>query len=167
VIGVGTIRFRLTAAYALLLSVMVGGTAVWSWIAARQSLSVTVDRSLERDLALFQTNVGQVLHFQPDILKAIQMSSTSGGRDLRVRVFDANGVLVYQSTSLENEIQTRPPDVDRQMRECFETSADRSAGTQPCTHRDPHPRSVRQRTAGHRVGNPKRPRLHRPSPAVH
>ena len=111
-IGIGTIRFRLTAAYALLLSVMVGGTAVWSWIAARQSLSVTVDRSLERDMALFQTNVGQVLHFQPDILQAIQMSSTSGGRDLRVRVFDANGALVYQSTSLEDRIKTRPPDVE-------------------------------------------------------
>ena len=111
-IGVGTIRFRLTAAYALLLAVMVGGTAAWSWIAARQSLSVTVDRSLERDLALFQANVGQVLHFQSDILKAIQMSSTSGGRDLGVRVFDANGALVYQSPSLENQIKTRPPDVE-------------------------------------------------------
>jgi heavy metal sensor kinase len=112
VIGVGTIRFRLTAAYALLLSIMVGGTAVWSWIAARQSVSVTVDRSLERDLALFQTNVGQVLNFQPDILRAIQMSSTSGGRDLRVRVFDANRALVYQSTSLEKESQAQPPDVE-------------------------------------------------------
>ncbi len=111
-IGVGTIRFRLTAAYALLLSVMVGGTAVWSWIAARQSVSVTVDRSLEHDMALFQTSVGQVMHWQPDILKAIQMSSTSGDRDLRVRVFDANGALVYQSTSRESEIQTRPPDVE-------------------------------------------------------
>ena len=75
-IGVGTIRFRLTAAYALLLTVMVGGTAVWSWIAARQSLAVTVDRSLERDMALFQTSVGQVLHWESDIVKAIQMSTT-------------------------------------------------------------------------------------------
>ena len=40
------------------------------------------------------------------------MSSTSGGRDLRVRVFDANGALVYQSTSLQNQIKTRPPDVE-------------------------------------------------------
>ena len=57
VIGVGTIRFRLTAAYALILTVMVGGTAVWSWVAARHSVSVTVDRSLERDMALFQSSV--------------------------------------------------------------------------------------------------------------
>ena len=50
-IGVRTIRFRLTAAYALILTVMVGGTAAWSWVAARRSVSVTVDRSLERDMA--------------------------------------------------------------------------------------------------------------------
>jgi len=31
-IGVRTIRFRLTAAYALILTVLVGGTAVWAWV---------------------------------------------------------------------------------------------------------------------------------------
>ena len=56
-IGVRTIRFRLTAAYALILTVMVGGTAAWSWVAARRSVSVTVDRSLERDMTLFQSSV--------------------------------------------------------------------------------------------------------------
>ena len=47
-----------------------------------------------------------------DIVQAIQMSTTWGVRDILVRVFDANGALVYQSTSLENRIQTRPPDVE-------------------------------------------------------
>jgi heavy metal sensor kinase len=112
VIGAGTIRFRLTAAYALLLTVMVGGTAVWSWVAARQSLSVTVDRSLERDLALFQTSVAQVLHWQSDVVRAFQMSTTWGVRDLLVRVFDSNGALVYQSTSLEHRLITPPPNVE-------------------------------------------------------
>ena len=110
-IGVGTIRFRLTAAYALLLTVMVAGTAVWSWIAARQSLSVTVDRSLERDMAVFQSSV-QMLSRQMDIVQAIQRSTTWGVRDILVRVFDANGALVYQSTSLQDRTMTRPPDVE-------------------------------------------------------
>ncbi len=110
-IGIGTIRFRLTAAYALLLTVMVAGTAVWSWIAARQSLSVTVDRSLERDMAVFQSSV-QMLSRQMDIVQAIQRSTTWGVRDILVRVFDANGALVYQSTSLQDRTMTRPPDVE-------------------------------------------------------
>ena len=110
-IGVRTIRFRLTAAYALILTVMVGGTAAWSWVAARRSVSVTVDRGLERDMTLFQSSV-QMLGRNLDIVKAIQMSTTWGVRDILVRVFDANGALVYQSTSLENRISTGPPDVE-------------------------------------------------------
>lgn len=110
-IGVRTIRFRLTAAYALILTVLVGGTAAWSWVAARRSVSVTVDRSLERDMTLFQSSV-QMLGRKLDIVKAIQMSTTWGVRDILVRVFDAKGALVYQSTSLENRITSGPPVVE-------------------------------------------------------
>lgn len=110
-IGMGTIRFRLTAAYVVILTVMVGGTAVWSWLAARQSLSITVDRGLERDMVLFQTSV-QMLGRQGDIVKAIQMSTTWGVRDLLVRVFDANGTLVYQSASLEDRFWAPLPQVE-------------------------------------------------------
>jgi hypothetical protein len=35
-----------------------------------------------------------------------------GVRDIFLRVFDANGALVYQSTSLQDRITTRPPDVE-------------------------------------------------------
>ena len=110
-IGVGTIRFRLTAAYALILTVLVGGTAIWSWVAARRSVSVTVDRSLERDMALFQSSV-QMTSRRMDIVQAIQMSTTWGVRDLLVRVFDANGTMVYQSPSLAHQLSTEPPDVE-------------------------------------------------------
>jgi two-component system, OmpR family, heavy metal sensor histidine kinase CusS len=111
VIGVGTIRFRLTAAYAIILTVLVGGTAVWSWVAARHSVSVTVDRSLERDMTLFQSSV-QMTGRRMDIVQAIQMSTTWGVRDLLVRVFDANGTMVYQSPSLAHQLSTGPPDVE-------------------------------------------------------
>jgi two-component system, OmpR family, heavy metal sensor histidine kinase CusS len=111
VIGVRTIRFRLTAAYAIILTVLVGGTAVWSWVAARHSVSVTVDRSLERDMTLFQSNV-QMTSRRMDIVQAIQMSTTWGVRDLLVRVFDANGTMVYQSPSLAHQLRTGPPDVE-------------------------------------------------------
>ena len=110
-IGVGTIRFRLTAAYAIILTVLVGGTAVWSWVAARHSVSVTVDRSLERDMTLFQSSV-QMTGRRMDIVQAIQMSTTWGVRDLLVRVFDANGTMVYQSPSLAHQLSTGPPDVE-------------------------------------------------------
>ena len=59
-IGLATIRFRLTATYAVIMAVMVTGTAVLSWVAARQSVAVTVDRGLERDMDLFRTSVRQV-----------------------------------------------------------------------------------------------------------
>ena len=110
-IGVRTIRFRLTAAYAIILTVLVGGTAVWSWVAARHSVSVTVDRSLERDMTLFQSSV-QMTGRRMDIVQAIQMSTTWGVRDLLVRVFDANGTMVYQSPSLAHQLSTGPPDVE-------------------------------------------------------
>lgn len=110
-IGVSTIRFRLTAAYALIMTVMVGGTAAWSWVAARHSVSVTVDRSLERDMALFQSSV-QMTSRRMDIVQAIQMSTTWGVRDLLVRVFDASGNRVYQSPSLEHQLSTGPPAVE-------------------------------------------------------
>ena len=110
-IGVRTIRFRLTAAYALILTVMVGGTAAWSWVAARRSVSVTVDRSLERDMTLFQSSV-EMLGRKLDVVQAIQMSTTWGVRDILVRVFDAKGAPVYQSTSLENRLTTGPPVVE-------------------------------------------------------
>jgi len=111
VIGVRTIRFRLTAAYALIMTVMVGGTAAWSWVAARHSVSVTVDRSLERDMALFQSSV-QMTSRRMDIVQAIQMSTTWGVRDLLVRVFDVGGNRVYQSPSLEHQLSTGPPSVE-------------------------------------------------------
>jgi heavy metal sensor kinase len=111
VISVGTIRFRLTAAYALILTVMVGGTAVWSWVAARRSVSVTVDRSLERDMTLFQSSV-QMTSRRMDIVQAIQMSTTWGVRDLLVRVFDASGTMVYQSPNLEHQLTAGPPEVE-------------------------------------------------------
>ena len=110
-IGVSTIRFRLTGAYALIMTVMVGGTAAWSWVAARHSVSVTVDRSLERDMALFQSSV-QMTSRRMDIVQAIQMSTTWGVRDLLVRVFDASGNRVYQSPSLEHQLSTGPPAVE-------------------------------------------------------
>ena len=110
-IGVGTIRFRLTAAYALILTVLVGGTAVWSWVAARHSVSVTVDRSLERDMTLFQSSV-QMTGRRMDIVQAIQMSTTWGVRDLLVRVFDANGTMIYQSPSLAHQLSAGPPAVE-------------------------------------------------------
>jgi heavy metal sensor kinase len=108
VIGLGTIRFRLTASYALILAVMVGGTAAWSWVAARRSVSVTVDRSLERDMTLFQSSV-QMTSRRMDIVQAIQMSTTWGVRDLLVRVFDDSGTRIYQSPSLENQLSAGPP----------------------------------------------------------
>jgi signal transduction histidine kinase len=111
VIGVRTIRFRLTAAYALILAVMVGGTAAWSWVAARRSVSVTVDRSLERDMTLFQSSV-QMTSRRSDIVEAIQMSTTWGVRDLLVRVFDTSGARIYQSPSLENQLSAGPPAVE-------------------------------------------------------
>ena len=107
---IGTIRFRLTAAYALILTVMVGGTAAWSWVAARRSVAVTVDRSLERDMTLFQSNV-EMTSRRMDIVQAIQMSTTWGVRDLLVRVFDAGGTTIYQSPSLAGQLSAGPPDV--------------------------------------------------------
>ena len=107
-IGIGTIRFRLTAAYALVLTVMVGGTAAWSWVAARRSVSVTVDRSLERDMTLFQSSV-EMTSRRMDVVPAIQMSTTWGVRDLLVRAFDAGGTMIYQSPSLENQLSAGPP----------------------------------------------------------
>jgi heavy metal sensor kinase len=106
-----TIRFRLTAAYALILTVMVGGTAAWSWVAARRSVSVTVDRGLERDMTLFQSSV-QMTSRRMDIVQAIQMSTTWGVRDLLVRVFDASGATIYQSPSLEHQLSAAPPAVE-------------------------------------------------------
>ena len=110
-IGIRTIRFRLTAAYALILTVMVGGTAAWSWVAARRSVSVTVDRGLERDMTLFQSSV-QMTSRRMDIVQAIQMSTTWGVRDLLVRVFDASGATIYQSPSLEHQLSAAPPAVE-------------------------------------------------------
>jgi heavy metal sensor kinase len=111
VIDLRTIRFRLTAAYAIILTVMVGGTAAWSWVAARRSVSVTVDRSLERDMTLFQSSV-QMTSRRMNIVQAIQMSTTWGVRDLLVRVFDATGARVYQSPSLEDQLTAAPPIVE-------------------------------------------------------
>jgi heavy metal sensor kinase len=110
-IDVRTIRFRLTAAYALIMAVMVIGTAVMSWVAARQSVAVTVDRGLERDMDLFQKSV-QLLSKKLDIVHAIQMSTMWGVRDVLVRVFDAKGAVVFQSPSLDNRLKASPPDVE-------------------------------------------------------
>jgi heavy metal sensor kinase len=107
----GTIRFRLTAAYALILTVMVGGTAAWSWVAARRSVSITVDRSLERDMTLFQSSV-EMTSRRAEIVEAIQMSTTWGVRDLLVRVFDTSGAIVYQSPSLEHQLSAGAPDAE-------------------------------------------------------
>jgi signal transduction histidine kinase len=110
-IGLATIRFRLTATYALIMAVMVTGTAVLSWVAARQSVAVTVDRGLERDMDLFRTSVRQITGWRADIVAAMQMSTTWGVRDLLVRVFDAQNAIVFQSPSLENRFKASPPDV--------------------------------------------------------
>jgi signal transduction histidine kinase len=110
-IGVGTVRFRLTAAYTLIMAVMVTGTALLSWVAARQSVAVTVDRGLERDMDVFLKSV-QLTSKHTDIVRAIQMSTKWGLRDLLVRVFDAQDAVVYQSPSLEDGFNASPPHVE-------------------------------------------------------
>jgi heavy metal sensor kinase len=47
-----------------------------------------------------------------DIVQAVQGSTTWGVRDILLRVFDANGVLMYQSTSLRERAMPQPPDVE-------------------------------------------------------
>jgi signal transduction histidine kinase len=110
-IAVGTVRFRLTAAYTLIMTVMVTGTALLSWVAARQSVAVTVDRGLERDLDVFLKSV-QLTSKHSDIVRAIQMSTKWGLRDLLVRVFDAQEAVVFQSPSLEGGFNASPPKVE-------------------------------------------------------
>ena len=110
-IDVGTVRFRLSATFALIMAVMVTGTAVMSWVAARQSVAVTVDRGLERDMDVFLKSV-QLTSKHTDIVRAIQMSTKWGLRDLLVRVFDAQDAVVYQSPSLENGFKASPPHVE-------------------------------------------------------
>jgi two-component system, OmpR family, heavy metal sensor histidine kinase CusS len=110
-IDVGTVRFRLSATFALIMAVMVTGTAVMSWVAARQSVAVTVDRGLERDMDVFLKSV-QLTSKHTDIVRAIQMSTKWGLRDLLVRVFDAQDAVVYQSPSLEDGFKASPPLVE-------------------------------------------------------
>ncbi len=110
-IAVGTVRFRLTAAYTLIMAVMVTGTALLSWVAARQSVAVTVDRSLERDMDVFVKGV-QLTSKHSDIVRASQMSTKWGLRDLLVRVFDAQDAVVYQTPSLADGFKASPPKVE-------------------------------------------------------
>jgi signal transduction histidine kinase len=110
-IDVRTVRFRLSATFAVIMAVMVTGTAVMSWVAARQSVAVTVDRGLERDMDLFLKSV-QLTSRHTDIVRAIQMSTKWGVRDVFVRVFDAQGAVVYQSPSLEDGFEASPPHVE-------------------------------------------------------
>src|SRR5579862_5435660 len=110
---VGTIRFRLTAWYALIMTVIVTAVSLVSWIAARQSLSVTVDRSLSRDMDVFRASVKMHAGRDPgDIVQVLESSTIVGLRDTLVRVFDANGSLVYQSPGLAGWLRVQPPQVD-------------------------------------------------------
>ena len=62
-------------------------------------------------MTLFQLSV-QMTSRRMDIVQAIQMSTTWGVRDLLVRVFDASGATIYQSPSLEHQLDAGPPAVE-------------------------------------------------------
>lgn len=109
-IRVGTIRFRLTAWYVLIMTFIVTAVAVVSWLAARDSLAITVDRSLSRDMELFQAGVR--IHARLDrsgTVSAIRAATSVGLQDTLVRVFDPAGALIFQSTSLEGHLAVAPP----------------------------------------------------------
>ena len=102
-IGVRTIRGRLTAWYVVSVSVLVTALGVASWFAMRATLHQTIDRTLTRNLKTV-TDFIQGHTRMPSrgggAQQILQGGAVFGLRDVMVRAYDDGGWLIYEADSL-------------------------------------------------------------------
>jgi len=102
-IGVRTIRARLTAWFLLSIGALVTGLGVGSWFAMRASLNQTIDRTLLRNLKNvtdFIEGHRRLPSRSGGVSQILQAGAVFGLRDVLVRAYDDGGWLIYESDSL-------------------------------------------------------------------